>query len=183
MLYASEAPIVAGAWSVVADASAAGGARLQNANAGAAKIATALASPAHYFEMTFEADAGKPYRLWIRGKAIGNSYANDSVHVQFSGSVDAVGAAVFRIGTTSSAEVNLEECSGCGVSGWGWQDNGYGAGALGPEIRFAQSGTQTIRIQVREDGLGVDQIVLSPALYLKASPGAAKNDSTILPKQ
>jgi hypothetical protein len=78
--------------------------------------------------------------------------------------------------------VNLEDCSGCGLSGWGWQDNGYGAGVLGPEIYFAASGPQTIRIQVREDGLGIDQIVLSPSLYRTASPGALKNDGTVLQK-
>lgn len=33
-----------------------------------------------------------------------------------------------------------------------------------------------LRIEVREDGLSIDQIVLSPAQYLTASPGAAKND-------
>jgi hypothetical protein len=69
------------------------------------------------------------------------------------------------------------------VSGWGWQDNGYGAGVLGPTIYFATSGTQTIRIQQREDGISLDQIVLSPATFLKTAPGALKNDTTILAKQ
>ena len=181
VLHAATAPVVAGAWSVVADSTAAGGARLQNANAGAAKIGTALASPAHYFEMTFTAAAGQPYHLWIRGKALSNSYANDSVHVQFDRSVDASGAPVYRIGSTGSATVNIEDCSGCGLSGWGWQDNGYGAGVQGPHVYFADSGSQRLRIQVREDGLGIDQIVLSPATYLTASPGALKNDTVLLP--
>jgi len=35
---------------------------------------------------------------------------------------------------------------------------------------------------VREDGLSIDQIVLSPSTYLNAAPGALKNDNTILPK-
>ena len=56
---------------------------------------------------------------------------------------------------------NLEDCSGCGVSGWGWQDNGYGTGVLGPLIYFSDDGPQTIRMQTREDGLSIDQIVLS----------------------
>src|SRR4029079_11093267 len=46
---------------------------------------------------------------------------------------------------------------------------------------FAASGTHTIRIQQREDGLSVDQIVLSPATFLTSAPGANKNDHTILP--
>jgi hypothetical protein len=101
--------------------------------------------------------------------------------VQFSGSVSENGSPVYRIGTTSGAWVNLEDCAGCGLAGWGWQDNGYGAGVMGPLIYFAASGAQTIRIQTREDGFAIDQIVLSSATYLSSSPGALKNDTTILP--
>jgi hypothetical protein len=68
-----------------------------------------------------------------------------------------------------------------GVSGWGWQDNGYGVGVLGPAVYFQAGGAQTMRLQVREDGLGIDQIVLSAVRYLDAAPGALKNDTTILP--
>ena len=93
------------------------------------------------------------------------------------------GISIYRIGTTAAAELNLEEASGAGVSGWGWQDNGYGAGVLGPVIYFATSGIHTIRIQQREDGLSIDQIVLSPSSFLSAAPGALKNDVTILKKQ
>jgi hypothetical protein len=39
-----------------------------------------------------------------------------------------------------------------------------------------------LRIQVREDGLSIDQIVLSPQNYLTIAPGAVVNDVTILPK-
>ena len=55
-----------------------------------------------------------PYKLEMLGKADSNSWANDSVFVQFSGSVTASGGATWRIGTTSATEVNLEDCSGCG---------------------------------------------------------------------
>jgi hypothetical protein len=41
---------------------------------------------------------------------------------------------------------------------------------------------QTIRIQRREDGISIDQIVLSRVTYLARSPGATKNDATILPR-
>jgi hypothetical protein len=77
---------------------------------------------------------------------------------------------------------NDEDCSGCGLAGWGWQDNGYGAGVLGPAIRFETTGTHTIRIQVCEDGLGIDQIVLSSARYLDTAPGSLTNDTTMLPR-
>ncbi len=181
VLYAGQATTLAGTATIVADATAAGGSRLEFPDHGAAKVSTALASPANYFEMSFDAQAGIPYHLWIRGRAQGDSWANDSVHVQFSGSVDSSGAPTWRIGTTSSTVMNLEDCSGCGLSGWGWQDNGWGVGVMGPDVYFATTGTQTIRIQVREDGLSIDQILLSPGMYLTSSPGALKNDTTILP--
>jgi hypothetical protein len=104
------------------------------------------------------------------------------VFVQFSGAVAQNGAALYGIGTTAAAEVNLEEGPSAGVSGWGWQDNGYGVGVLGPLVYFATTGTQTIRIQQREDGMSVDQIVLSPSRFLNGAPGLHKNDETILPK-
>ncbi len=180
VLYAAEAPVRVGNWTIVDDATAAGGKRLRNPNLGGAKIAAASASPASYVEMTFNANAGQRYHLWMRGKADLNNYANDSVFVQFDQSVTASGAPVFRKGTTSATEYNLEDCGGCGVAGWGWQDNGYAG--MGLDIYFEQSGPQTIRIQVREDGLSIDQIVLSPATYLTSAPGPLKNDATILPK-
>ena len=80
------------------------------------------------------------------------------------------------------AEINLEDCSGCGLSGWGWQDNGYGVDLLGADIRFATGGLHTIRVQVREDGIGIDQIVLSASRYFRLPPGTLKNDGTILTK-
>ena len=182
VLWAAEAPVRVGAWSVVSDGTAAGGRRLLNPDLAAPKRTAPLAAPAHYFEMTFNASAGVDYRLWIRGQALNNFWGNDSVFIQFSDSVNSSGSAVFRIGTTSATEMNLEDCSGCGLSGWGWQDNGWGVGVLGPLIRFANSGTHTIRIQVREDGLSIDQIVLSSQAFKNSSPGRLKGDVTILPK-
>jgi hypothetical protein len=76
--------------------------------------------------------------------------------------------------------VNLEACSGCGLSGWGWQDNGWGTGVLGPLVYFQTTGPQTLRVQTREDGLAIDQIVLTGTTVIDQSPGAETNDSTIL---
>jgi hypothetical protein len=180
VLVASSAKTIAGAWRRVADTTAADGVRLHHPNQNAAKLAAALASPVHYFELTFEADAGKPYRLWMRAAAEGNSWSNDSVFAQFSSTVDGTGAPTMRIGTTSSTTVNLEEASNAGVSGWGWQDNGYGTGVMGTTLTFATPGLHTIRVQTREDGVSIDQIVLSARKYLTAAPGPMKNDATIL---
>ena len=178
VLYAANAQATGSAWQREADGLAAGGARMWNPDQGAAKLGAAAAAPASYFELTFAAEAGRPYRLWLRGKADNNAWTNDSAFVQFSGSVSQSGAAEYRIGTTSAAVVSIEEGSGTGLSGWGWQDNGYSA--LGPLIYFASSGSQTIRIQQREDGMSIDQIVLSPSAYLSSAPGASKNDTTIM---
>ncbi len=181
VLYAAQAPVRVGNWTAVADSTAAGGARLANPDAGASKLVSPLASPSSYAELTFSAIAGIPYRIWIRGKAQNNSPYNDSIFVQFSGSLNITGSAQYRIGTTSGLELNLEDCMGCGIQGWGWQDNGWGISILGPSIFFQSTGTQTLRIQSREDGFSIDQIVLSPSTYLFNSPGALKNDGLILP--
>ena len=179
VLYARNASTVAGAWSSVSDSTAAGGARMANPDAGAAKLSAPLASPSSYFDVKFTPKTGVAYHLWIRGKAQNNSWTNDSVFVQFSGSSTSSGSAVFRIGTTSATVYSLEPYAGAGESGWGWQDNGYDS--VGTPIYF-NSTSQTIRIQVREDGLSIDQIVLSPVTYATTAPGAAKNDTKILPE-
>jgi hypothetical protein len=168
-----------GAWRAAADVSAAGGARVWHPNAGAAKLAAPLESPVNYFELDFYAQTGVGYRIWIRGKADANHWANDSVFVQFSDSLTADGWPTWRMDTTSATTYVLEDCTGCSVSGWGWNDNEYGS-ARGPLVYFVNTGVHRIRVQTREDGLSIDQIVLSPRTYLDKAPGAATNDSTIV---
>jgi hypothetical protein len=167
-------------WIATSDPSAAGGQRLANPDNGQAKSTSPAASGSDYFEAQFTADAGVPYHLWVRSRAANDSYLNDSVFVQFNGSMDAGGNLIFRIGTESATSVILEDCSGCGEQGWGWTDNSYGAFAA--PIYFATSGPQTIRVLRREDGMSIDQIVLSAGRYLNAAPGQAKNDTTIVPR-
>jgi hypothetical protein len=157
------------------------GQRVWHPNANAPKLGEALASPDDRMEMGFLADPTQEYKLWIRLKAEGDSWANDSVFVQFTGAQDASGRAVYEIGTTSALAVNLEECSNCGESGWGWEDDGWGAvNRNGVVLRFPEGGPQTIRIQTREDGVSIDQVVLSSAKYKVARPGAAKDDTVRL---
>ena len=176
VLYAANAPVVRGGWGREVNSSAAGGAVMRHPNAGAPKRTAALASPTDYFELTFQAQANVPYHLWVRSKADNDDWANDSVFIQFSGATN------YGIGTTSATDMNLEDCSGCGLSGWGWQDNGWGVGVSGPHIVFTTTGTHTIRVQTREDGLSIDQIILSPSRFLTQSPGTLKNDTTIYPE-
>ena len=179
VLHAGKASRVSGKWTVTADSTAASGLRI--ATIDAALTGTASGTAPDWFEMTFKAEAGVPYRLWMRGRAQGSKWANDSAYVQFSDSVSSAGAPTYRIGTTDRTIVTIEDCSGCGLSGWGWNDNASGtAGSLGPLIYFANSGDHTIRVLMREDGLSLDQIVLSRSAYLSAAPGATKDDGTIL---
>ncbi len=181
VLHASQATAVQGGWALVEDSSAASRRRVQNTDAGASTVTQALLSPSSYVEFSFIANAGTPYRLWIRGRATGNSPANDSVHLQFDGSVTSTGTAISRIGTHDSTGFVLEDCDGCGLAAWGWQDNGVGRDVLGPLIYFARTGVQRLRIQTREDGLGIDQIVLSAVRFRWRSPGTLTGDTTILP--
>lgn len=179
ILHASDMTVVGNRWQKVSDSSAAGGTAVANADWGQAKITTAPASPASYVEATFRAAAGVPYRFWIRMRAENDAWTNDSIFVQFSGAVTASGAAVNRIGTTGAMGVVLEEGNGAGVSGWGWADGGYGT-VDGP-IYFNADGVQRIRIQQREDGVLIDQIVISADRYAASAPGANKQDRTIVP--
>lgn len=177
VLYASKAPVRAGAWAIVSDSTAAGGSAITTPVT-TTKVANPLAAPANYFQMTFPASAGQAYHLWIRGKAANNSYNHDSAFVQFSDSLSASGAAADRIGTTSAVAVVLQGCTGNPETGWGWEDNGWcGTGA---NIKFQSTGTHTIRVQLRESGFEIDQIVLSPQTYLTAAPGSRVNNTTIL---
>jgi hypothetical protein len=182
VMYAEDVTRIAGNWQIEIDPFAAMGRKLRNPNNGAAKVSSPAATPADYVEFQFYAQAGVNYRLWLRGRADNDNWANDSVFVQFSDSVDSGGAAVWRIGSPGGTAVNLEDCSGCGIKGWGWQDNGYGAGVLGTPVRFAADGTHTLRVQRREDGFAFDQIVLSSSRYFTSAPGPLKAASTVLPR-
>ena len=170
-----------GAWEVVADSSAASGNRLFHPDAGAPKSTAPLANPVDYLEIPFLADKTQVYKLWVRLKAERNYWGNDSVWVQVTGAKDQAGNPLYAIGSSSGLAVNLEECANCGISGWGWEDDGWGSvNRNGVLLHFPEGGVQTLRIQTREDGVSIDQIVLSASRYRTARPGSAKNDDTKL---
>ena len=139
-------------------------------------------APIDYFELPFPAPAGVEFRLWMRGNTALESASYDSVWAQFSDSVDATGQPAWRIGSASAMPLALEECDGCGVSGWGWHDDGNGIGVRGPTVRFATSGMHILRIQARELGLGIDQLILSSHKWLITRPGAPKKSTNVYPK-
>jgi hypothetical protein len=168
-------------WVRVQAAGAGGGWAIHNPNMGDAKKVSASASPSSHVDVTFRAAAGVAYRLWFRMRAESDYYGNDSMFVQFDGSVDSQGRAVNRIGTTSAIAVVLEEGNGAGLAGWGWNDSAFGGTAVGDPIYFSNSGVQTLRVQQREDGLMWDQIVLSAVTYDGRRPGDTKSDDNVLP--
>jgi endonuclease/exonuclease/phosphatase family metal-dependent hydrolase len=152
---------------------------LSTPDAGSSSLDQPRAAPVQYFEHTFMAPAGA-YHVWIRMRALNDNKYNDAVWVQFSDAVTATNAPLYRIGTTSGLLVNLATTAvASSVRGWGWQDKAYWLSQMSV-IRYEAAGTHTIRVQTREDGVSVDQIVLSRALYMTTPPGPVTNDTTRL---
>jgi phosphatidylserine/phosphatidylglycerophosphate/cardiolipin synthase-like enzyme len=183
VIYASDVPGAAlhGSWSAASDPTSPNGGKLVTSNTGVSNTANALAAPVDYVDVTFTAAAGTPYTLWLRTQALNNDKFNDSLWVQFS-DANAGGSAVYPLNTTQGLLVNLATDSGAAsLSGWGWDNGAYWL-SQPTTVTFATSGTHTLRIQVREDGVELDQIVLSPSTYLNTAPGPPGGDSTIVPK-
>lgn len=180
VLYSADATNLHGTWTRVPDATAAGGQYLSTPDAGWSSVNAPLAAPNDYFDVAFTAPASTAYHVWFRMRATANSKYNDSAWVQYSDAVSN-GAAVYALGSANALLLNLENCAGCGDSGWGWKDGAYWL-SQASTIQFSSSGPHTMRVQVREDGVQIDQIVLSPANYLSSAPGATMNDATIVPK-
>lgn len=181
VLYGSDVSTLRGNWTKIPGSDAAGGQLLASADAGGATVDPARPVPSDYFEATFTGEANTPYHLWLRLRATADAKFNDSVWVQFNDAIDANGSALFRIGTTDALLVNLEGCGGCDDAGWGWQDGAWWLNQT-QVVRFPTTGSHTIRLQVREDGVQVDQIILSASTYMSTAPGQATNDTTIVPK-
>jgi hypothetical protein len=181
VLYASSMTTIAGRWSRVPSWSGAGGEKMQSTEEGWAATDAPLASPSDYFEAEFVPEANRAYRIWLRLRGGGDSLSSDSVWVQFSGSVDGGGAPLYRIGSSAALLVNLAACSECGISSWGWRNTTWWLDQQDTVVRFASSAPQRIRIQTREDGVEVDQVVLSPMTYFNEAPGSVTDDSVVVP--
>ena len=181
VLYATDAVTLRGNWARQSDASAAAGRSLASADNGWSMTGTPLATPADYAEFTFSAPSSTRFHVWLRLRAAGNSKFNDSVYAQFSDAIDSTGSPIHRVGTTNGLAVNLQNCNGCALSGWGWMDGAYWL-TQQSTVSFAAGGTHTLRIQTREDGVQLDQIVLSAEGDVASAPGQSMNDQTIVPK-
>jgi hypothetical protein len=101
--------------------------------------------------------------------------------VQFSDARSG-GTPVFQLNSTSGLLVNLAtDASGSSLQNWGWVNGAYWF-AQPTTFTFPTSGSHTMRIQLREDGVALDQIVLSAGPYLSSAPGGPTNSTTIVPK-
>jgi hypothetical protein len=159
------------------------GVNLVTADIGYSSLERPLASPEHYVDVTFDARPGVPYTFWLRMRAANNSKWNDSVWVQFSDVlVNGSPAGTYRINTASGLLVNLATNStASSLNGWGWANGAYWL-TQPATVTFQNGGAHTMRIQLREDGVAVDQIVLSSGRYLNTPPGPPTNDRTIVPR-
>jgi F5/8 type C domain-containing protein/phospholipase D-like protein len=183
VIYASDVAAASrhGSWTTAADATSPNGVKLATPDAGVANTTAPLASPVDYVDVTFSANAATPYAIWLRLKALANSKLNDAVWVQFS-DAQANGASVYPLNSTSGLLVNLAtDSTAASLNNWGWQNGAYWL-SQATTVTFAATGTHTMRIQVREDGVAFDQIVLSPSQYLSSPPGPPSADATIVPK-
>lgn len=111
---------------------------------------------------------GIAYRCWIHmkvGEPKGVARAN-RLYVQFTGAVDGAGRAVLRPGTASYLTAQGPE-----RPGWVWVGcDGAASGAPGSRIHFRAGGEVTVRLQAGMEGVGFDQVVLSPTRYLTRPP-------------
>ena len=100
-----------------------------------------------------------PYRCWIHmlvGKPKGVSKAN-KVWVQFTNAVDKANKEILKPGTGDYLTVQGPE-----KEGWVW----VGSDRL---VSF-KTGEVTVRVQAGMEGVGLDQIVLSPSKFLEHAP-------------
>jgi glucose/arabinose dehydrogenase len=184
VIYANDVPASAlhGSWAAAGDSTSPNGVKLVTPDAGASNLNAPLAAPVDYVDVTFTANSGTPYTIWLRLKALGNSKFNDAVWVQFSDARASNGSPVHEMNSPSGLLVNLAtDSTAASLNNWGWQNGAYWLNQA-TTLTFAANGSHTLRIQVREDGVQVDQIVLSPAAFLHSPPGPVGGDTTIVPK-
>jgi hypothetical protein len=107
--------------------------------------------------------SGVPYRCWIHmkvGAPKGESQAN-MLWVQFSGAVDNANREVLKPGTG-----DYLTAQGPARQGWAW----VGCESSQPRIHFRASGEVTVRLQAGMEGVGFDQVLLSPSRFLTDPP-------------
>jgi type II secretory pathway pseudopilin PulG len=188
VLWASDACSIHGNFRKVVDATAAGGFRIEdmpdkNLRSGGHFGNEADSAPVNYFDAAFSAASNKIYHFWGRFKIINTVGwdTSDSIYTQFSDSLSTAsnppaGRAINRIG---DSEGLVPSCDGNPIGTWCWDDLWTEIANEGERMTFQDTGLHTIRIQRREDGYAIDQLVLSSNTYLNSAP----NNNAILSKR
>jgi regulation of enolase protein 1 (concanavalin A-like superfamily) len=192
VVYASDIPASAmhGVWAPRSDATSPNGIKLSTPAGSPANTSAPLAAPVDYVDVPFTSATNTRYTLWIRVRATNDSKLSDSLWVQFSDAI-ANGTPVYPVGTTSGLLVNLAtDGTASSLHNWGWVDGAYWLSQ--PATYTFSNTTGTLRIQPREYGVEIDQIVLSPGTYMNPNascptscafaPGPINNDTTTVPK-
>ncbi|MFH1508607.1 MAG: prepilin-type N-terminal cleavage/methylation domain-containing protein [bacterium] len=131
---------------------------------------SAETSPDHYMDVSFNAHANTIYHFWGRARIVANGDAgtSDSFYAQFSDSLKLDNSTpVNRTGTSQGLVF-----SDFSKFDWKWDDIWTGVITEGEKMYFANEGPHTVRIQRREDGLAIDQIIISSGTFLNSSPAA-----------
>jgi hypothetical protein len=175
VLYASDAVNVSGNWSRATDATAANGQTLVSVDQGWSTPNALLAVPA----TRSSSPSMRPRaRITCGCASRGGEFEIQRLGVRtVLGRGRPAGRRAHPTGTTSGLFVNLQSCNGCALSDWGWIDGAYWLSQR-LNVSFSHTGTHTLRVQTREDGVQFDEIVLSPSTYLSQSPGQVMNDQT-----
>lgn len=123
--------------------------------------------------VTFKArvEGGVAYRCWVHmkvGTPKGVSKAN-KLWLQFSKAVDAKGKEMLKPGSASYLTAQ-----GPAEPGWAWVPClAAGEKAPGSLLTFKGGGEITVLIQAGMEGVGFDQLILSPARFLDQAPTEA----------
>ncbi len=116
-------------------------------------------------------EGGVPYRCWVHmkvGTPKGVSKAN-KLWLQFSKAVDAKGNEILKPDSGSYLTAQ-----GPAASGWAWVPClAAGEQAPGSRLTFKSGGEITVRVQAGMEGVGFDQLLLSPARFLDQAPTVA----------
>ena len=182
VIYASDVPAAAmhGVWSAAPSAGSPNGTALVTPDNGVANTTSALASPVDYVDVTFNARQRRRTHLAASARRREQQVQRRGVGAVFQRDRERTVGLRGRHHVWTAREP-CHRLTASSLNGWGWQNGAYWL-AQATTVTFAGGGAHTLRIQVREDGVQLDQIVLSPQKFRTSAPGTVANDLTIVPK-
>lgn len=87
----------------------------------------------------------------------------------------------YFMSVVDALEVNLAERAEHNLDEWAWQDNAYWS-PDSPAIYFEHEGEHTVRVLRREDGVAIDQILLTPYSSIANYPPGLTSDKCYIPQ-